>query len=254
MPRAVPILLSLTALLALAGCPGKPKYPACDGDKDCTAGEKCVLKKCQQCALDADCGEGKQCVKGACETLPGWCSADGDCADGQVCKAHACVACAADLECGEGGRCRTGKCLRKGQCDTDEDCAEDEDCINRVCVKGGQSVTPGNQLPTCNLDPVFFGFDMYTLADESKATLAKDAECLSTTPRPVSVLGYTDPRGTVEYNIGLSDDRAQSVATYLGRLGIDPSRLHKVPKGSTEARGTDEAGWTHDRRVELTWE
>jgi peptidoglycan-associated lipoprotein len=249
MPRSL-VLLLLVPLLG--GCPGKPKYPACEGDKDCGESEKCVNKHCQECATDGDCGEGKTCEKGACQAKPGWCSADGDCAGGQVCKEHACVACGGDDECGEGGRCRAGSCLRKGQCDSDEDCAEDEDCLSRVCVKGGREAVSSS--PGCTLSAVFFGFDQYTLTDEAKTTLGTDVSCLSTTPLPVAVVGHTDPRGTVEYNIGLSDDRAQAVVTYLIRLGVDPARLHKVPKGATEATGVDEATYARDRRVELTWE
>jgi peptidoglycan-associated lipoprotein len=247
--------LSLAVLLAcLAGCPGKPKYPACDGDKECQKGEKCVNKHCQQCATDADCGDGKQCVKGACQAIPGYCTADGDCPNGQVCKEHKCEACVADSECGEGGRCREGGCLRKGQCDADADCAEDEDCINHVCIKGGAGGAADGDRPTCTLETIYFGFDQYVLTEDSKQALERNLTCMSSSPRGVSVIGHTDSRGTIEYNIGLSDDRAQSVVTYLSRLGIDMARLHKVPRGATEASGSDEAGYAKDRRVEFQWE
>jgi peptidoglycan-associated lipoprotein len=171
-----------------------------------------------------------------------------------VCKDQSCRACAADAECGEGGRCREGRCLRRGQCDTDEDCAEDEDCRNHVCLKAREALTPGSDTPKCTLQAVYFGFDQYVIAEDAKPLLQKNAECLSTTPRGVAVVGMTDPRGTVEYNIGLSDDRAQAVMTYLSRLGIDPARLRKIPKGATEATGSDETGWALDRRVDLVWD
>jgi peptidoglycan-associated lipoprotein len=251
--RTLRLALAAMAVFALlAGCPSKkPKYPACDGDKDCKATEKCVNKKCLQCSQDADCGEGRSCVAGACKPKKGWCSGDGDCENGQVCKEHKCIACKADNECGPGGKCINGGCLRKGQCRNDEDCAEDEDCVKGVCTKGGAA---GGDMPKCNLEPIYFGFDQYTIPEEAKAILQKNAECLSTTPRAISVIGLTDPRGTDEYNIGLSDDRAQAIITYLGRLGIDASRLHKVPKGEGEATGSDESGWSKDRRVEFKWE
>jgi peptidoglycan-associated lipoprotein len=247
------MLVAWALVLLAAGCPDKkPKYPTCDGDDDCKTGERCVDKKCVQCATDKDCGEGKKCVAGACQPVEGWCSGDGDCPDGKVCKNNACVACEADAECGEGGKCREGKCLRKGQCDTDEDCPEDQDCVNGFCVGSGGAST--GQRPDCTLETVYFGFDQYTLADESKAQLERNFDCLSKTTLSVYVIGHTDPRGTEEYNIGLSDDRAQAVITYLTRLGIDPARLTKTPKGSTEAKGADEAGWSKDRRVELQWQ
>ena len=252
--RILPLLVATIAAFALlTGCPAKNlKYPACNGDKDCKPAEKCVNKQCLQCANDADCGEGKSCVDGACKPKEGWCSGDGDCDNGQVCKDHACVACQADNECGEGGKCVNGGCLRKGQCKVDEDCAEDEDCVKGVCTKTGAA--NNNDLPKCTLEPIYFAYDQYAIGDDSKAALQKNADCLSSTPHAVSVIGMTDNRGTDEYNIGLSDDRAQSIITYLGRLGIDPSRMHKVPKGEGEATGADEAGWTKDRRVEFKWE
>jgi peptidoglycan-associated lipoprotein len=245
-------ILWAAVLLLVAGCPSKkPKYPLCDGDKDCKAGEKCVNKKCLQCALDTDCPEGQQCVDGACKPKEGWCSGDGDCPDGKVCKDHACVPCTANGECGEGGQCREGKCLRKGQCETDEDCPEDQDCVNGFCKGSGGS---GSQIPSCNLENIAFGFDQYNLDDAAKAILQKNMECISQTTLSVNVIGHTDARGTEEYNIGLSDDRAQAVITYLTRLGVDPGRLKKVPKGSVDAMGSDEAGYAKDRRVEFQWQ
>jgi len=240
--------------LLAAGCPAKkPKYPSCDGDKDCSAGEKCVNKKCVKCTADKDCGPGKMCKDGACEPIVGWCSADGDCPAGQVCKDHKCSACAADAECGEGGRCKEGKCLRKGQCSVDEDCAEDEDCIKGVCVKGGAAGGDG-AVPSCALEQVLFDFDSPGVREDAKRILQKDAECLSQTTRGVTLIAHTDPRGTDEYNIALSDQRGRAVADYLARLGVDPGRMRVVPKGEAEATGTDDASWARDRRVELTWE
>ena len=66
----------------------------------------------------------------------------------------------------------------------------------------------------------------------------------------VYVMGHTDPSGTDEYNIALSERRAQTVADYLARLGIDPARLQVVPKGETEPTGL---GDDKDRRVEFQW-
>jgi peptidoglycan-associated lipoprotein len=244
--------LLVAVVLLAAGCPTKkPKYPGCDGDKDCHAGEKCLNKKCSQCALDTDCPDGQQCDNGACKPKEGWCSADGDCPDGKVCKDHACVACTANTECGEGGQCKEGKCLRKGQCEVDTDCEEWQDCIKGVCV--GEQGGAGTK-PSCTLEVVYFGFDQYNLDDTAKGLLQKNMECLSTTTLGVDIVGHTDGRGTEEYNIGLSDDRAQAVITYLSRLGIDPTRMRKVPKGSIDSTGTDEAGYAKDRKVELKWQ
>lgn len=246
--------LTIGLVLAATGCPDKkPRYPTCNGDKDCKPGEKCVNKRCVRCATDADCGPGQTCVDGACQATASWCSSDGDCDDGKVCRDNTCVPCQADADCGEGGRCIDGGCLRKGQCRTDDDCPEDEDCVNGVCTRayGGNE---GGMTPRCTLEVVYFGFDQYALDDAAKAILQRNVECLSTTPRRVAVIGMTDPRGPDEYNISLSDNRAQAVITYLVRMGVDAGRLRKVPRGEADAVGTDEASWSRDRRVELSWD
>ena len=71
-----------------------------------------------------------------------------------------------------------------------------------------------------------------------------------TTGKNVLVIGHTDSSGTDEYNIALSERRAQTVADYLARLGTDPARMQVVPKGETEPSGEGE---DKDRRVEFMW-
>lgn len=243
--------LLLFSFVVLWACGGKPKYPSCDGDKDCKPKERCVLKKCVQCGDNTHCPEGTECVNGGCKPSAGFCNGDSDCGLLEVCKNHKCTSCENDGECGPGGKCRSGKCIRPGNCETDQDCPEDQDCVNFRCVKPGST----SKKPSCALEPVFFGFDVYTLSDAAKTSLTKNFDCLKANPTsPVAVIGHTDARGTVEYNVTLSDDRAQAVITYLGRMGIDPARMHKVPKGAAEAKGVDEAGFANDRRVELVWE
>lgn len=244
----------LFILLALAvGCPKRaPKAGTCASEKDCRAGEKCVNQRCVQCAAAADCPPGHQCQEGGCRPIEGWCSADGDCPGGQVCKSNQCTACQTELECGEGGKCIDGACLRKGQCRSNDDCPEAEDCVRGVCTRS-DGPTAG-ALPACTLAPVYFGYDLAIINEEAKPTLQANAECLSTTPRSVAVIGLTDPRGTDEYNIALSDQRARVVSDYIIRLGIDSARLRVVPKGESEAVGESEASWAKDRRTEFTWE
>jgi len=84
--------------------------------------------------------------------------------------------------------------------------------------------------------------------------LQQDAECFKKVPgRVVNLEGHCDPRGTEEYNLALSNQRAQSTKKYLVGLGVDPGRLHVVPKGELEATGTGEASWSKDRKVVFIW-
>lgn len=236
---------------AMAGCPDKKtKYPNCSKDKDCKKGEFCVNKQCRQCKTDENCPSHKLCRNGACVLKGGACDTNADCKDGQACKNKKCGPCEEDRECGPTARCSDGRCLARGACTKDDDCQDDEDCIDGQCQRPG-----GTGTGACELKPVYFGFDRAAIAEESKADLNAAAECLQqATGQNIALEGHTDPRGTDEYNVALSESRAQAVADYLARLGIDPARMHVIPKGEAEATGTDEDTWARDRRVDLKWQ
>jgi peptidoglycan-associated lipoprotein len=217
--RLVLALLGL-GLLVLAGCGSKPKYPSCGGDKDCHEGEHCINKQCLQCGDDSHCKEGEKCVEGAC-------------------VAQEKPAEAEDPD-------------KRKKCKVDEDCADDEDCIDGRCSQPWKAEKPAAL--TCELKSVYFGFDQSTIPDEAREGLGKDADCIKEAgDKGLYLIGHTDPRGTEEYNIALSERRAQNVADYLAALGIDPARFRVVPKGETEATGTDESTYQQDRRVDLEW-
>jgi len=70
----------------------------------------------------------------------------------------------------------------------------------------------------------------------------------------VEVAGHTDNVGTAQYNQGLSERRAQSVAAYLASHGVASTRLLTVGAGLTRpvASNDTEQGRAANRRVELT--
>jgi peptidoglycan-associated lipoprotein len=105
----------------------------------------------------------------------------------------------------------------------------------------------------CTLDPVYFDFNESSITTEGAAALQRDAECLKKEARSAELIGHTDPRGTEEYNLALSDRRAQSVRAYLVRLGVADGGLKTTARGEIDATGTDEAGWSKDRRVDFQW-
>ena len=222
-------LPALVCLLAATGCP--PKYPNCSNDKDCHEKEYCVNGHCQQCRSDGDCGGGK-CNAGRCEQPSApqsmACSDDTQCPAGQSCIGGQCKPCKSDDQCGEGGKCNAGRC-------------------QRAAAGGG-----GGGNPSCNLEPVYFDFNEYALTTEGTGAIDRDADCVKKSSRGVTLTGRTDTRGTEEYNLALSDKRAQSVKDRLGRLGVTGS-IKTVARGELDATGKDEAGWAKDRRVDLSW-
>ncbi len=217
--------------LALTAC--KPSYPKCSTDKNCKEHEYCVNGQCQQCRGDQDCSGGK-CNNGRCEAASAMkqaCTDDTQCPSGQSCIDGACKPCRADAECGEGGKCNNGRCDRPGS---------------------GSTGSTGNSAG-CALEPVYFDFNENVLSTEATAAIDRNAECLKQGGKggSVSLTGHSDPRGTEEYNLALSDRRAQAVRDRLTRMGFINGAMKLVPKGELEASGTDESGWAKDRRVDV---
>ncbi|MGM9804058.1 MAG: OmpA family protein [Muribaculaceae bacterium] len=85
------------------------------------------------------------------------------------------------------------------------------------------------------IENIFYDFDKATLRPESKAALDSMAMILKDNAQIViEMASHTDRWGNDEYNMKLSDRRAQSVVDYLIAAGIDASRLR--PKGYGESR------------------
>ena len=84
------------------------------------------------------------------------------------------------------------------------------------------------------VENIFYDFDKATLRPESKAALDEMAQILRENPNVTIEMGaHTDRKGTDEYNINLSNRRAQSVIDYLISAGIAADRL--FPKGYGES-------------------
>ncbi|MEI8118942.1 MAG: OmpA family protein [Methylophilaceae bacterium] len=81
-----------------------------------------------------------------------------------------------------------------------------------------------------------FGFDKYKLQDEAKPVLDEVAAKLIAHPEfeLVIVAGHTDRIGSEDYNLKLSERRANAVKAYIVTKGIDSSRLKAVGKGESE--------------------
>lgn len=66
------------------------------------------------------------------------------------------------------------------------------------------------------------------------------------------VEGHADPRGGAELNLKLSEQRAQSVVSYLvDKVGILPDRLSAVGKGSAELLNAERPEAPENRRVTI---
>ncbi len=108
---------------------------------------------------------------------------------------------------------------------------------------------------TFTLNNVFFDFDKSVLKSESITELNRALKVLKEHPEiKIEIEGHTDWIGTDEYNMDLSERRADAVKTYLVKNGLEAKRIIKVT-GHGESKpvdenGTDE-GRAHNRRVEF---
>ena len=70
----------------------------------------------------------------------------------------------------------------------------------------------------------------------------------------IHVIGYTDSTGTFEYNMKLSERRAESVAAYFRAQGIHPARVLTQGRGEQSPIASNDTpeGRALNRRVELT--
>ena len=103
-------------------------------------------------------------------------------------------------------------------------------------------------------EKILFGFDRSDLSSSATGNLDKLASILSKYPDTnIEIQGHTDNVGTENYNEGLSERRADAVASYLRSKGIGNSRLNPKGFGETAPKyaNTTENGRTQNRRVEF---
>lgn len=101
-----------------------------------------------------------------------------------------------------------------------------------------------------------FDFDSAQMRDESTQLVREIARMLTVKENSdwlIKIVGHTDSTGGPDYNIDLSDQRAQAVRTALLREGIDPRRLISEGRGETQSKSdnTTLAGRAINRRVEF---
>lgn len=101
---------------------------------------------------------------------------------------------------------------------------------------------------------ILFDFDQAIVKPVYLPKLQELADYLKRfTNTKVTIAGHTDDQGSYEYNQGLSERRAEAVASLLiNRFGIDAARVTTRGYGKTQPRaeGTSEAARASNRRIE----
>jgi len=111
----------------------------------------------------------------------------------------------------------------------------------------------GDNVDRDRFAPVRFGFDSYSIEPGERPKLGQVADFMQSSGSTIIIAGFTDERGTPEYNRGLGERRAQSVREYLIRNGADGSKLQTVSFGAEMPAdpGSNESAWAKNRRAEF---
>ena len=108
---------------------------------------------------------------------------------------------------------------------------------------------------TVALYGIYFDFDQSTVKPESKETLDAIAEFMKKHPEiNLYVVGHTDMKGSLEYNMKLADARANAVVHKLtAEYNLNKDRLEGKGIGPLAPKSTNDSddGRTLNRRVEL---
>ncbi len=105
-----------------------------------------------------------------------------------------------------------------------------------------------------NLSDVLFDFNQASLKPGAKEKLAKVSGILLAYPTlHVTVEGHTDSVGSDDYNLKLSERRADAVRDYLTSNGINPANVGATGLGKADpvASNDNAAGRQQNRRVEM---
>lgn len=105
-----------------------------------------------------------------------------------------------------------------------------------------------------NINDVLFDFNKYTLKPGAQVTMAKVAGILLAYPGlKLQLEGHTDSVGSDEYNLKLSQSRADAVRDFLVQQGVPVANISAVGLGRSDpvASNDNAAGRQQNRRVEL---
>ncbi len=126
-------------------------------------------------------------------------------------------------------------------------------CAARNNTASVANATPGSSQDfSVNVgDTVLFTTDSVTLSSTARGILLRQVAWLKRYPGvTVEIQGHADERGTREYNLGLSAQRAEATRSYLAGQGIAANRIRTISFGKERPVATCDAEscWTQNRR------
>ena len=108
-----------------------------------------------------------------------------------------------------------------------------------------------------NVRDVFFDYDKYDIRPDAASQIAANARFLVQHPNIRFLIeGHCDERGSTEYNLGLGDNRANSVKEALVRAGVSADRIRTMSFGKEKPFCTEsnEQCWQQNRRGHFVYQ
>ena len=111
----------------------------------------------------------------------------------------------------------------------------------------------GSNVDRSRFSAVHFAFDSSAVGSGERSKLQAVADFCRSDRNSIIIAGFTDERGTPEYNRGLGERRALTVREELIKLGVSAHRLQTVSFGAElpADSGSGESAWAKNRRAEF---
>jgi peptidoglycan-associated lipoprotein len=116
----------------------------------------------------------------------------------------------------------------------------------------------GTSFMSSNVDrqqfqPIYFAFDSQTIGSSENGKIQQIASFMKGGNSQIIIAGFTDERGTAEYNRGLGERRAESVREALIADGANAQSIQTVSFGAEMPAdpASNEQAWAKNRRAEI---
>ncbi len=117
--------------------------------------------------------------------------------------------------------------------------------------------TKGPQADLLQTRVIYFDYDSAQIRPDDIAVVNAHGRYLADHANArIRLEGHADERGSREYNVALSEYRAQAVANLMKFQGVRPGQIETVAYGEEKPAelGHNEAAWARNRRVEIVYE
>lgn len=129
----------------------------------------------------------------------------------------------------------------------------DKELVRLIIAYGTPVEEPKDTNLVFRFEGCTFDFDRAVIKPEFNGMLDQAAEDIKALGQVVTVCGYTDSKGSQNYNKELSLRRAKAVRAYLIRKGCDPAKVKVKGYGAANPISTNDTdeGRAKNRRCEI---